>query len=98
MYFFSEELMFYHLGMPYCCVSHNITHKRVMMCLDDKCITLCQTPHNLNFCVFLAKPPNDGDLYFKSSISFSSLQPVCSVRNVDHELVSQAKPRSFTPF
>lgn len=95
VYLLSEELMFYRLGMPYCCVSHNVTHKRVMMCLNDKCITLCQNPHNLHFYICLAKTLNDGDLYFKSSVSFGSLQPVCCVRNVDNELVSQAKARRF---
>lgn len=94
MYLFGEKLMFYHLGMLYRCVSHNITHKKIMMCLNDKCITL-PAPHNLNFCICLAKPLNDGYLYFKSSVIFSSFQPVCSMTNIDHKLISQANKRMF---
>lgn len=93
---FSEELTIYHLGMLCCCVSHNITHRRIMVCLNGKCITLCQTPQNLNFYSYLGKKTlNDGDVYFKSSASFNSLHPVHSVRSADHELVSQEKAILF---
>lgn len=84
--------------------AHVLLFRHVILCVTHhpqegydvlKCITLCQTPYDFNFYICVAKPLNDGDLYFKSSVSFSSLQLVCCVRSVDHELVSQAKERMF---
>lgn len=79
-------LLFRHVTLM--CITH-IPHRRVMMCLNDKCITLHRTSCDLNFCIYLAKPLNGLEF------SVRSLQPDCCMGNVDHKLVSQVKARMF---
>lgn len=90
VYFLSEELMFHQLGMPYCSVLSSVLHRRVVMCLNSKCIALCSW---LEFLYLFGKPLYYHDLCYEPPVSFCQFSAAVLLHEKCTSQTCQARAR-----